>query len=102
MNVPVWVAVIAKWFGWPGMTSRLNRNSGTQNEWITSVEVRLNSIDSPLGISSTGSGPWPHMYPSVVTPYFGQLNSHDHWKPVTLTWTELAGMLSIVFSSLAV
>ena len=41
MNVPVLVAVIEKWFGWPGMTSRLNRNSGTQNAWITSGEVRL-------------------------------------------------------------
>ena len=61
MNVPVFVAVIEKWFGWPGMTSRLNRNSGTQNAWITSGEVRLKLTVSPTGISSSGSGPWPHM-----------------------------------------
>ena len=70
MNVPVFVAVIAKWFGWPGMTSRLNRNSGTQNAWITSGEVRLNWTVSPVGISSTGSGPSPHMFPSLVTGWY--------------------------------
>ena len=53
MNVPVWLAVIEKWFGWPGMTSRLNRNSGTQNAWITSVEVRLNSIDRSVKLEIT-------------------------------------------------
>jgi len=42
VKVPVCVPVIAKWFGWQGMTWRLNRNSGTQNAWTTSPEARLN------------------------------------------------------------
>ena len=71
MKVPVCVAVTWKWFGWPGMTSRLNRNSGTQKAWTTSAEVRLNLTVSPVGISSTGSGPFPYMLPTLVTWYCG-------------------------------
>ena len=70
-NVPVWVKVTSKWFGWSGMTSRLNKNSGIQNACTTSWEVRLNSTVSPVGISSTGSGPSPHMSPVLVTWYCG-------------------------------
>src|SRR6516162_3343196 len=57
MNVPVLVGVTSKWFGWPGMTSRLNSNGTIQNEWMTSVEVRLNRTVSLVGITSSGS-PW--------------------------------------------
>ena len=35
--VSVAVGVTWKWFGWPGMTSRLKRNGRTQNEWMTSL-----------------------------------------------------------------
>ena len=70
VKVPVCVAVISKWLGWPGMTSRLNRNSGTQNEWITSGEVRLNRTVSLVGSSSTGSGPG-YITPFSVTLYCG-------------------------------
>ena len=31
------------------MTSRLNRNSGTQNEWMTSAEATWNSMRLPAG-----------------------------------------------------
>ena len=37
-----------------GITSRLNRNSGTQKPWITSAEAIWNSMRLPVGTTSTG------------------------------------------------
>ena len=37
-----------------GITSRLNRNSGTQNPWITSAEAIWNSMRLPEGTTRTG------------------------------------------------
>ncbi|COY32411.1 Uncharacterised protein [Mycobacterium tuberculosis] len=37
-----------------GITSRLNKNSGTQNACITSAEAIWNSIRLPDGSTSTG------------------------------------------------
>ena len=76
--MPVFVSVTSKWFGCPGMTSRLNRKAGTQNEWITSGEVRLNRTVSPVGSSSIGSGPG-YMTPLSVTLYCGYWNCQLHW-----------------------
>ncbi|CNH85374.1 Uncharacterised protein [Mycobacterium tuberculosis] len=37
-----------------GITSRLNKNSGTQKEWITSAAANWNSMRLPAGSTSTG------------------------------------------------
>ena len=51
-NVPVLSMVTSNWLTRPGMTSRLNRNSGTQNEWMTSW-TRSNRM-----LRSSGSTSW--------------------------------------------
>ena len=38
----------------PGITSRLNRNAGTQNEWMTSGEVSEKRIVVSVGRTSCG------------------------------------------------
>ena len=87
MYVPVCVSVTSKWFGWPGMTSRLNRNSGTQNEWITSGEVRLNRTVSPGRQLEHRQRP-RYITPLSVTLYCGYWNGQLHWYPTTLTVTS--------------
>jgi hypothetical protein len=47
-----------------GITSRLNRNSGTQNAWTTSAEAIWNSMRLPVG--STRIGIWV-LVPRVST-----------------------------------
>ena len=37
-----------------GMTSRLNKNSGTQNAWMTSADSNWNSMRLPAGNTNTG------------------------------------------------
>ncbi|SHV44709.1 Uncharacterised protein [Mycobacteroides abscessus subsp. abscessus] len=37
-----------------GITSRVNRNGTTRNEWMTSAEASWNSMLLPLGTTSTG------------------------------------------------
>ena len=54
MKLPVRIGVTWKWLGCPGITSRLNSNGTIQNEWMTSVEVRLNRTVSLVGITSNG------------------------------------------------
>ena len=59
-NAPVWL-ISSTWktltelfaFG-SGITSRLNRNSGTQKAWTTSAESSRNSMRLPAGSTSTG------------------------------------------------
>jgi len=73
------------------MTSRLNSNGAIQNEWMTSVEVRLNRTVSLVGITSSGSPRVPRpgcqgsplMVTSLVTDpgtwYCGYWNCQLHW-----------------------
>ncbi len=55
--VPIFFGVISNELRLPGMTSSLNRNAGTQNEWMTSSESRVNRTDSPCGRTSVGGLP---------------------------------------------
>ena len=58
------------------MTSRLNSNGTIQNEWMTSVDTRLNRTVSFSGITSTGSCLLPvvglHGSPFIVTTCVGE------------------------------
>ena len=38
-----------------GMTSRLNRNSGTQKEWMTSFDSWVNAIGRSVGSTRIGT-----------------------------------------------
>ena len=66
----------SKWFGCPGMTSRLNSNGMIENAWMTSVETRLNLTVSFSGMTSTGSWLLPvcglHGSPFMVTSPVGE------------------------------
>ena len=49
---PSLLIVTSKVLARPGMTSRLNRNAGTQNEWMTSGEVSVKRIVVSVGSTS--------------------------------------------------
>ena len=59
-KLPVVVAVNSNWLSRTvevvpyGMTSRLNRNSGTQNEWMTSSECSTTRTLRLTGMTRTG------------------------------------------------
>ena len=57
MYSPSFVMVTSKVLTRPGMTSRLNRNAGTQNEWMTSGEVSLKRMVVSVGRTSCGGCP---------------------------------------------
>src|SRR5947209_896225 len=53
-NSPVRVGVRSNLFVIPGIASRLKRNAGTQNECVTSCELRSISVVRPTGKYSAG------------------------------------------------
>ena len=81
VSVPTLVGVIGRCVVIPGTASCFWRNSGTQNEWITSSARRLSSTCRP---SSSRS--------SVVSkfPYCGYLKLHANWRAVTSTLSRFA------------
>ena len=69
-NAPVLVIsltwkMLSEWLAsGSGITSRLNRNSGTQNAWMTSADAIWNSMRLPVGSTRTGISV---LVPSVST-----------------------------------
>src|SRR3954467_8292985 len=88
------------------MTSRLKWNSGTQKEWMTSVETRSYWMVLPTGSTSSGISPdeptvltcpLPSGFAALASSY---LNSQFHWKATT--WTLTSGLSTFLRTSVSV
>ena len=58
--LPTLVGVKFNIVGWPGMTSCLRRNSGTQKAWITSFDYIFMLTGCPTGTCSS---------PEIISPF---------------------------------
>jgi hypothetical protein len=82
----------------PGMRSRLDRKSGTQNEWLTSLLTSRSCTGRPTG--TTISGPRPGS-PVTTTSSSRYTNCHDHWNPTTSILATGSGSRSLTRSWVA-
>ena len=79
-------------FSGSGKTSRLNRNSGIQNEWMTSSECWVKEIGRSVGRTSSGtSSVVPIVATGAPTGFrdSGYANSQFHWKATTSILSSL-------------